>query len=92
MVSGFSRTIGAVMIPSRQGGDILSGMWSLICGWGRVPKTLVWDREAAIGGTGRVSTAASAFAGAGAPTRMSMTGLAINPGTAVLPKCSIPST
>ena len=63
MVSGFSRTIGAVMIPSRQGGDILSGMWSLICGWGRVPKTLVWDREAAIGGTGRVSTAASAFAG-----------------------------
>lgn len=63
MVSGFSRTIGAVMIPLRQGGDILSGMWALICGWGRVPKTLVWDREAAIGGTGRVSTAASAFAG-----------------------------
>lgn len=30
---------------------------------GTVPKTLVWDREAAIGGTGRVSTAASAFAG-----------------------------
>ncbi|MCA2261774.1 DDE-type integrase/transposase/recombinase, partial [Mycobacterium avium] len=47
----------------RQGGDILSGMWSLICRWGRVPKTLVWDREAAIGGTGRVSTAATAFAG-----------------------------
>lgn len=63
MVSGFSRTIGAVMIPSRQGDDILSGMWALICGWGRVPKTLVWDREAAIGGTRRVSTAASAFAG-----------------------------
>lgn len=51
------------MIQSRQGGDILSGMWSLICGWRWVPKTLVWDREAAIDGTGRVSTAASAFAG-----------------------------
>lgn len=63
MVLGFSRSIGAVMLPSRQGGDILSGMWSLICRWGRVPKTLVWDREAAIGGTGRVSTAATAFAG-----------------------------
>lgn len=63
MVLGFSRMINAVMLPSRQGGDILSGMWSLICGWGRVPKTLVWDREAAIGGTGRVSAAAAAFAG-----------------------------
>ncbi|WP_019972081.1 IS21 family transposase [Mycobacterium sp. 141] len=63
MVSGFSRTIGAVMLPSRQGGDILSGMWQVICRWGRVPKTLVWDREAAIGGTGRVSTLATAFAG-----------------------------
>jgi transposase len=63
MVSGFSRTIGAVMLPSRQAGDILSGMWLLICRWGRIPKTLVWDREAAIGGSGRVSTAATAFAG-----------------------------
>ncbi|OBB84385.1 transposase [Mycolicibacterium peregrinum] len=63
MVSGFSRTISAVMLPSRQAGDILSGMWLLIAHWGRVPKTLVWDREAAIGGTGRVSSAAAAFAG-----------------------------
>ncbi|AQA03005.1 transposase [Mycobacterium sp. MS1601] len=63
MVLGFSRMINAVMLPSRQGGDILSGMWALICAWGRVPKTLVWDREAAIGGTGRVSPLASAFAG-----------------------------
>lgn len=63
MVSGFSRSIAAVMLPSRQGGDILSGMWALIRRWGRVPKTLVWDREAAIGGTGRVSAAATAFAG-----------------------------
>jgi hypothetical protein len=60
---GFSRFMSAVMIPSRQAGDILSGMWQLISGIGRVPKTLVWDRESAIGGTGRVSAPAAAFAG-----------------------------
>jgi transposase len=63
MTLGFSRFMTALMIPSRQGGDILSGMWSLIHGIGRVTKTLVWDREAAIGGTGKVTAAAAAFAG-----------------------------
>lgn len=63
MVLGYSRFITATMIPSRQAGDILAGMWALISQISRVPKTLVWDREAAIGGTGRVSTAASGFAG-----------------------------
>ncbi|MFC7661359.1 IS21 family transposase [Pseudonocardia benzenivorans] len=59
----FSRFLSATMIPSRQGGDILSGMWLLISQLGRVPKTLVWDRESAIGGTGKVSVPAAAFAG-----------------------------
>ncbi|MER5917687.1 IS21 family transposase [Streptomyces sp. NPDC001982] len=63
MTLGFSRFMTAVMIPSRQAGDILSGMWSLIHGIGRVTKTLVWDREAAIGGTGKVTAPAAAFAG-----------------------------
>jgi transposase len=63
MTLGFSRFMTAVMIPSRQGGDILSGMWELICRLGRVPKMLVWDRESAIGGTGRVTAVAAAFAG-----------------------------
>ncbi|MEU6325457.1 IS21 family transposase [Streptomyces sp. NPDC047009] len=63
MTCGFSRFLSAVMIPSRQAGDILSGMWSLIHEIGRVPKTLVWDREAAIGGTGKVTAPAAAFAG-----------------------------
>src|SRR6218665_2931727 len=44
MTLGFSRTILATMIPSRQAGDILEGMWLLIEQIGRVPKTLVWDR------------------------------------------------
>lgn len=51
------------MIPPRQAGDILSGMWRLTREIGRVPKALVWDREAAIGGTGRVTGPAAAFAG-----------------------------
>ncbi|MFG2265172.1 IS21 family transposase [Streptomyces sp. NPDC048720] len=63
MTLGFSRFMTAVMIPSRQAGDILSGMWSLIHAIGRVTKTLVWDREAAIGGTGKVTAPAAAFAG-----------------------------
>lgn len=52
----------AAVIPSRQAGDILAGMWALICGFGRISKPLVWEREAAIGGTGKLSTAAVGFA------------------------------
>jgi transposase len=63
MTLAFSRYLSAVMIPSRQAGDILAGMWQLISGVGRVTKTLVWDRESAIGGTGKVSVPAAAFAG-----------------------------
>jgi transposase len=63
MTLAFSRFTAATMIPSRQAGDILSGMWTLISGVGRVTKTLLWDRESAIGGTGRVSVPAAAFAG-----------------------------
>ncbi|EFC78729.1 Integrase catalytic region, partial [Parafrankia sp. EUN1f] len=63
MTVAFSRFTTATMIPSRQGGDILAGMWQLISQVGRVPRTLVWDRESAIGGSGRVSGPAAAFAG-----------------------------
>jgi tryptophan-rich sensory protein len=51
------------MLPSRQAGDLLAGMWQLIAALGAVSKMLVWDRESAIGGTGRVSAAAAMFAG-----------------------------
>lgn len=63
MTLAFSRYLSAVMIPSRQAGDILAGMWQLISGVGKVTRTLLWDRESAIGGTGRVSAPAAAFAG-----------------------------
>ena len=54
--------------PSRQGGDLLAGMWQLLGALERVSKTLVWDREAAIGGTGKLTAEAAAFAGTLATT------------------------
>jgi transposase len=49
IISGYSRVIAAVMIPSRNAADLLAGLWRLISGWGRVPKALVWDNEGAVG-------------------------------------------
>ncbi|WLS44800.1 integrase core domain-containing protein [Micromonospora profundi] len=46
---GVSRWLSAVMIPARQSPDLLGGHWTLICGWGRVPKALVWDNESSVG-------------------------------------------
>lgn len=63
MTCGYSRITDAVMIPSRLAGDILAGMWEIIGGWGRCPRSLLWDREAAIGGTGRLTAEAASFAG-----------------------------
>jgi transposase len=63
MVLGFSRAIDAVMLPSRQGGDLTAGMWMLLQRLGRVPRRVVWDREAAIAGTGRPTTLAAGFFG-----------------------------
>jgi transposase len=63
MTCGYSRVTGAVMIPSRRGGDILAGMWAILRAWGGCPRTLVWDREAAIGGTGKPTLEAASFAG-----------------------------
>jgi hypothetical protein len=63
MTAGYSRTTGGVMIPSRKAGDILAGKWALLRDWGCCPRTLVWDREAAIGGSGKLTAEAAGFAG-----------------------------
>ena len=63
MTCGFSHVTDAVMIPSRKAGDILAGMWEITTGWGACPRTLVWDRESAIGGTGKLTAEAAGFAG-----------------------------
>ena len=69
MTLTFSKFLSAVMLPSRQAGDLLAGMWQLVAGVGAVSKTLVGDRESAIGGKGKVTAAAAAFAGT-LPTRV----------------------
>lgn len=67
MVSGYSRVIAGRMLPSRQSPDLLAGHWALISGWGRVPKALVWDNEAAVGqwrgGKPQLTEAMNAFRG-----------------------------
>lgn len=48
-VCGFSRLIGAHMVPSRAGHDVLAGMLSVIGQFGAVPRKAVWDQEGCIG-------------------------------------------
>jgi len=49
MVTGYSRWLSAVLIPSRRVEDLFAGWWQLIHALGAVPRTLVWDGEGAIG-------------------------------------------
>jgi transposase len=67
MVCGYSRWMSAVMIPSRQGPDLLAGQWTLIAGLGAAPRALVWDNESAVGqwrgGRPQLTTAMNAFRG-----------------------------
>jgi transposase len=67
MVTGYSRVITAMMLPSRQSPDLLCGHWELLCGWGGVPRVLVWDNESAVGkwrgGKPELTTAMNAFRG-----------------------------
>jgi transposase len=49
MVTGYSRWLSAVLIPSRGAEDLFAGWWRLIEALGAVPRTLVWDGEGAIG-------------------------------------------
>ena len=48
-VCGFSRFIGAWMIPSRQAHDVLGGHLEVLRQFGAVPRKAVWDQEGAIG-------------------------------------------
>jgi hypothetical protein len=48
-VSGHSRLIGALMVPSRAAHDVLAGMWHVIGKFGAVPRKAVWDQEGCIG-------------------------------------------
>jgi transposase len=49
MVTGYSRWLSALLIPSRSAEDLFAGWWRLIAGLGAVPRLLVWDGEGAVG-------------------------------------------
>lgn len=67
MVTGYSRVITAMMLPSRQSPDLLCGHWELLRRWGVVPRALVWDNESAVGkwraGKPELTSAMNAFRG-----------------------------
>ena len=49
MVTGYSRWLSAVLIPTRSSEDLFAGWWQLLQALGAVPRTLIWDGEGAIG-------------------------------------------
>lgn len=49
MVTGYSRWLSAVLIPSRRAEDLFAGWWQVIEALGAVPRVLVWDGEGSIG-------------------------------------------
>jgi transposase len=67
MVSAYSRWLTAVLVPTRTAEELYAGWWRLVAGLGAVPRTLVWDGEAAVGNRRRGATvlteAAHAFRG-----------------------------
>ena len=67
MVSAYSRWLTAVLVPTRSVADLYAGWWQLLSGLGAVPRTLVWDGEAAVGkrrgGATVLTEAAHAFRG-----------------------------
>lgn len=48
-VCGFSRFMGAWMVPSRAAHDVLGGHLEVIRQFGAVPRSAVWDQESCIG-------------------------------------------
>ncbi|MGH3590169.1 MAG: IS21 family transposase [Pseudonocardiaceae bacterium] len=49
MVTGYSRWLSGVLIPTRTAEDLFAGWWGHLSGLGAVPRVLVWDGEGAIG-------------------------------------------
>jgi transcriptional regulator with XRE-family HTH domain len=64
MVPAFSRTLTAMMLPSRTTPDLLAGMWQLLSTQlHAVPRRLIWDNEAGIGRGNHFAAGVSAFTG-----------------------------
>jgi transposase len=67
MVTGYSRWLSALLVPSRTAEDLFAGWWQLLAGLGSVPRVLVWDGEGAVGrwrrGKSELTQASQAFRG-----------------------------
>jgi transposase len=67
MVTGYSRWLSAVLVPSRAAEDLFAGWWQLIDALGAVPRLLVWDGEGAVGryrrGESQLTAECQAFRG-----------------------------
>jgi transposase len=67
MVTGYSRWLSAVLVPSRAAEDLFAGWWQLIAALGAVPRLVVWDGEGAVGqyrrGDSRLTAECQAFRG-----------------------------
>jgi len=63
ITAAYSRFISGEMVPTRQTPDLLLGMWSLIDGFGRVPRRLLWDNESGIGRRNRLAQGVGEFCG-----------------------------
>jgi transposase len=49
MVSAYSRTLFARLLPTRRAEDLYAGWWAHLARLGAVPRVLVWDGESAVG-------------------------------------------
>ena len=49
IVTGYSRWLSGLLIPTRAAEDVFAGWWRLLAALGAVPRVLVWDGEGAIG-------------------------------------------
>jgi transposase len=49
MITGYSRWLSGVLIPSRTAEDLFTGWWGHLQALGAVPRVLVWDGEGAVG-------------------------------------------
>lgn len=49
MITGYSRWMSAILIPSRRPKDLFAGLWQLLTTLGAVPQVLTWESDDAIG-------------------------------------------
>jgi transposase len=49
LTAGYSRSVAATMIPTRNAEDLVLGQWAVIRQLGAVPRLLVWDDESGVG-------------------------------------------